>query len=272
MKLSTKVLANVFLDLLINVILICILSSAGLINIVSVTCIFIEAFIWLTYVLVKFLLKPLDDLHSSLKAIDFESSIIDFTGVDALALTGFSQVQDLIKRYKYLLDIIAERITKFNNETYKSEHDTLTGLYNRTRLTKMRSRYEVQRSLFVIFFDVNNLKRMNDNFGHDAGDILLKSAAGKLKFWESYGDVYRLGGDEFLVVLVNKRNDYCMDLLNTWYPSVGSLNRTSDGFECHLAYGIARGTVGSSFDALQSEADDNMYIMKQEIKAKFGGR
>ena len=86
---------------------------------------------------------------------------------------------------------------RYNNETYKSEHDALTGCYNRNHLSKVKSRYEQQRSFFVVFIDVNNLKRMNDEFGHEAGDSLLKNVASKMQFWNSYGDVYRLGGDEF---------------------------------------------------------------------------
>ena len=40
---------------------------------------------------------------------------------------------------------------------------------------------------------------MNDVYGHKAGDALIKSAADKLRFWNRFGDVYRMGGDEFFI-------------------------------------------------------------------------
>ena len=84
------------------------------------------------------------------------------------------------------------------------------------------------------------------------------------------GYVGRFGGDEFMIVLTNKKYDFCMRLLKTWYPTVGVLNRTEDGFKCVLSYGIAEGKRGSSFDELEKLADDNMYEMKVRVKKEFG--
>ena len=222
-----------------------------------------------TYIYV-FLLKPIQKLHTALEIINFEDDIIDFSKVDGLEVTGFPEIKSITIKFKYLLDIIAERITKFNNEAYRSEHDELTGLLNRTHLAKVKTRYETQRNVFVIFFDLNNLKKMNDIFGHEAGDALLRNTASKLRWWEKFGDVYRLGGDEFMVVLTNKPVEYCKSLLDNWYPTVGIINRDSDGFKCALSYGASHGTAGCDFDKIQKEADERMYDFKVTLKISFG--
>lgn len=50
---------------------------------------------------------------------------------------------------------------------------------------------------------MNNLKKMNDVHGHNAGDKVLIKAAEQLSFWHKYGELYRIGGDEFIVVVTN---------------------------------------------------------------------
>lgn len=217
-----------------------------------------------------YIFKSLSGLYEALKIIDFDKDVIDFSKLDSLGVTGAKEIRFITTKLKYLLDILTERINKVNSETYKSEHDGLTGCYNRVRLDKTKSFYECSNSVAIVFIDVNNLKRMNDEFGHEAGDSLLRSAASKLTFWSSYGDVYRMGGDEFMIVLVNKSKNDVKKLVNTWYPTVGQLNRDSDGFKCVLSYGVAFGTKGCNFDALQKVADDRMYDMKVALKKKFG--
>lgn len=87
--------------------------------------------------------------------------------------------------------------------------DTLTDTYNRraldkdiTRYIEMVKRHKNTYGLSVI--DVDNLKKMNDNFGHEAGDKLLKKVAEVLKLSVRNTDkIYRIGGDEFVIIYSN---------------------------------------------------------------------
>ncbi len=85
--------------------------------------------------------------------------------------------------------------------------DYLTGLYNRTAFAEHKKLFynamiEQQIPIGIIQFDVNNLKSMNDNFGHERGDELIKLTADGLRnSFQRFGRCYRMGGDEFLVVL-----------------------------------------------------------------------
>lgn len=265
-----KTLISVIGIMALAFLLTCLLSHDFKTNLFVVLFLLTAATAGICFILDRFLVNPLYKLSKSLDLVDFNRDVVDFSEVDMLEETGFREIKFLIKKYKYLLEVISERIDRYNKENYKGEHDALTGLYNRTHLDRVKMRYETQKNVFVIFFDVNNLKRMNDQFGHEAGDALLRSAARELKYWESFGDVYRLGGDEFMVVLVNKRKDFCWNLLNKWYPQVGMLNRASDGFHCVLAYGVATGVKDCTFDTLVKDADEAMYDMKTKLKKEYG--
>lgn len=270
MALVLKYILLILGILVSNLLLVGVLNKAGLLTVVAVTIIVFEIVLVISYITFVKIVKPLSGLYDALNIIDFDKDVIDFSKLDCLELTGFKEIKVVLEKFKYLLDIITERINRVNSETYKSEHDGLTGCYNRLRLDNIKSTYEFAQMFAVIFIDVNNLKRMNDEFGHEAGDALLKQATQKLNFWNTYGDVYRMGGDEFMIVLLNKQPQYVEKLVNQWYPTVGQLNRATDGFKCVLSYGISYGTKGCSFDAVQKQADDRMYDMKVALKKKFG--
>lgn len=218
---------------------------------------------------VIFFTRPISNIKKSLEPIDFNKESIDFTKLDTIAIKD-KDLMYLVDKYRMFADVVEKHVDSINTEVYKSTHDELTKCYNRAKLKQMEGLYYHKYNLFVIFIDVNNLKKMNDIFGHEAGDRLLRTAAEKLKFWEDYGDVYRLGGDEFMVIIPDKGKRECEKLLNGWYPTVGVLNRPTDGFQCRLAIGTAFGGMYSDINLLQKKADEKMYKHKESIKSKLG--
>ncbi len=87
------------------------------------------------------------------------------------------------------------------------QHDSLTGLYNRRtliqNLTKEISRAKrTEKQLAVLMLDIDFFKRVNDTFGHSAGDMVLKKISGVLqKVIRNYDYAYRYGGEEFLLMI-----------------------------------------------------------------------
>ncbi len=147
-----------------------------------------------------------------------------------------------------------------------STHDRLTGCYNRVKLD-MRAEDYSNSEYSVIFFDVNNLKKMNDTHGHDDGDRLLIRASNQLRFWSDYGDLYRIGGDEFIVVIQNMNPLRLETLLHDWYGKLPSLNRDyPDDFICDFSFGIGTKKNGMTFEETVNEAAEKMYQMKTKIK------
>ncbi len=87
---------------------------------------------------------------------------------------------------------------------YLSFHDTLTGLYNRAYFEEELRRLDTERQLplTIVMGDVNGLKLMNDAYGHDKGDLLLKKIAAILhESFRKEDVISRWGGDEFIVIL-----------------------------------------------------------------------
>ncbi len=91
-----------------------------------------------------------------------------------------------------------------------SYNDALTGLKNRRSYDEFLQKYSAGNNMGVAFFDLNSLKSTNDTRGHAAGDRLIKSFADMLKDFFRDGEVFRISGDEF-VVLINPASSEEMD-------------------------------------------------------------
>ncbi|HWR87153.1 MAG TPA: PAS domain S-box protein, partial [Acidiferrobacterales bacterium] len=104
---------------------------------------------------------------------------------------------------------ITERKQAQERLNYLAFYDTLTGLPNRLLLLDRirQATFEcerLERLVAIMFLDLDRFKLVNDTLGHEAGDLLLKSVAGRLSGCVRPGDtVARLGGDEFTVILAN---------------------------------------------------------------------
>ncbi|MBI5061988.1 MAG: diguanylate cyclase, partial [Desulfatitalea sp.] len=109
---------------------------------------------------------------------------------------------------------ISDRRRSEHELLYMAYHDTLTGLYNRKAFIelleneiKYAQRYD--SGLALLFFDLNRFKQVNDTFGHEIGDHLLKAVADRLKAAVRDSDiVFRLGGDEFTIILKTPEEIY----------------------------------------------------------------
>ena len=137
-------------------------------------------------------------------------SLALFVSGDAEPIDGKSQAAELAVR---LAGIAIERTASEKRIRHMATHDALTGLPNRTlmsdRLEQMMlqaQRYE--RSVAVVFVDLDNFKLINDSLGHSAGDDLLRETAVRMaNSVRSTDTVVRLGGDEFVLVIDCDRND-----------------------------------------------------------------
>ena len=148
-----------------------------------------------------------------------------------------------------------------------SERDEMTGLYNRNKFLNMvQEEYPEIDRLCVIFFDVNNLKKVNDTLGHEKGDALIVSVGGMIMTLTDFNKkAYRIGGDEFVVV-ENPQEGEVDVLLQKWEDLVAS-NTGSTNIDLSVAVGYAYGE-GKEINQIIKKADQRMYQKKREHKSR----
>ncbi|MDO5127437.1 MAG: GGDEF domain-containing protein [Eubacteriales bacterium] len=151
---------------------------------------------------------------------------------------------------------------------YNSEHDGLTGLYNKAKFLDMKeTEYIGLNSIGIFNLDVNNLKKMNDEFGHEAGDKLLIKAANSIrKVTNNKVHGYRMGGDEFLLIACDITKEELDSIKVRWERELARLNAIDDEINCVIAAGVVFWEAGYDFDALMKEADALMYEDKKAKK------
>ena len=152
--------------------------------------------------------------------------------------------------------------------TYKSEHDDLTGCYNRTVLPKItRKLKKSQENFSLLYIDLDNFKNINDSFGHEYGDVLLQKVSARIKnsLTPLKGELIRYSGDEFILLLETNHKQtvqyFTIDLL-TELARFHSIENNS--FSVTGSIGITRYPNDStSLDTLISYAENSMAIAKK---------
>lgn len=168
-----------------------------------------------------------------------------------------------------IVDNVTERVCLEKKVEALSIIDGLTGVYNRNYL-KYRVEEKKKNLIFpftVIMSDCNYLKEVNDQFGHEYGDILLKIVAGTLKEeMPEDSPVIRMGGDEFMILGNGIAEEKASELMANIRESLK--RKSKEKLPLSLAMGSY--TVQSkdfSFDEVCHEADLRMYADKKRLKA-----
>lgn len=157
-----------------------------------------------------------------------------------------------------------------------STTDELTGLCNRRGfLTMAQQQFDyVKRAggeIFLIFADLDNMKWINDNLGHEAGDKALVTTAKLLRTAVRDADIVgRMGGDEFAVLLTSaSSSDSESILLNRLEQELAEINKELPPEQrIAISFGIAHDQGNNSLEELLIQADARMYEVKNKRKAE----
>ena len=152
--------------------------------------------------------------------------------------------------------------------------DMLTNTYNRNKCERILEEMEQKRTPgYLVSLDLNELKQINDNYGHSRGDDLIVNFSTILReTFESYEcAVGRMGGDEFLIVMYHTKEHQVASALEKLNKNISCWNKKNKGDALSVAYGYAYydGGKKSSVQAVYEEADQEMYRSKREIKWKM---
>ena len=150
---------------------------------------------------------------------------------------------------------------------YKATHDELTGVLNRTGYELLLAGIDC-KSTYMIMLDVDNFKTINDTCGHETGDkVLVRLARVLKKHFRAEDYVCRIGGDEFVVFMLNTTKEQ-HDLLAAKIEEIShELFESNDGLpSVTISVGIAHGSEFPDAEAWFEEADEAMYRAKQRGK------
>ena len=152
--------------------------------------------------------------------------------------------------------------------------DPLTQAYSRAALEDLLAK-EIKRvkrkqsSLILLYLDVNDFKRVNTRFGHLSGDLVLAEVGGVLKHSVRGSDyVIRMGGDEFLVALVDTDLPGATVVKQRINQRVEEWNQSSPlpGFTLALSIGLQQYESNQSLDEVLAAVDQKMYAEKKDSK------
>ena len=214
--------------------------------------------------------RPLEQLTQAAEQVD--KGNYDFS----LEYHGDDEVGRLTNSFKKLASNVKEHIIDLNKRVYV---DALTSVKNKgafsAALSTLQSKMDEKDPRFTFavgVFDCDNLKTVNDQFGHDKGDLYLKTACQLICRVFHHSPVFRIGGDEFAVILENEDYNRREELVRAFYQEAEEISASHENIweQVHVAMGLAvydPNSDGASIDTVR-RADKNMYETKRQRKAK----
>ena len=172
---------------------------------------------------------------------------------------------------------IDERKSKEEALQLKAEHDPLTGLYNRLALEQLTNRrlaqHKTTMTAALIMLDIDNFKKVNDQFGHTFGDFVLQFVSRKMRSIFRENDVLgRIGGDEFAVFLDDMPSTERLVAKGEELRQLMSSDITDNGKSMHLSVSLGIAFAprdGMDFQTLYHHADEAAYVAKKTGKDRL---
>ena len=180
---------------------------------------------------------------------------------------GANEFRYLAREYNKMYAAYQRSIERLN---FKACHDELTGVYNRAGYKLLLSSVDLG-STYMLLFDVDDFKNINDTYGHETGDKALVKLAKVLRGGFRADDlVCRIGGDEFVVFMVHA-SDLPHDLVSTKIAQINAqLNSAEDVLPLFtVSVGVAFGADATDAEHLFANADAAMYESKKNGKSTY---
>lgn len=224
---------------------------------ISVTIIML-IFILVSSAIARSLIHPLTELNKAAKELADGNLDVNLT------VKSKDEIGMLTESFRETADKLREQMDYINSLAYT---DSLTGVNNNTAyqrdIANLFSNTDGLRfSLAVI--DVNGLKQVNDNYGHEYGNILISDTAAAAAKIFGRENIYRIGGDEFAVLLRNTTLDKCRKLSEEFLEALQS---DEGAVRAAAAIGAAEYIPDDrNYEEVFRRADEEMYRIKSEMK------
>lgn len=185
---------------------------------------------------------------------------------DRVSSSGSDEIGELSENINAMLeeiDIMHQEVKNF------ATYDEMTGVYNRRvgfDILDSCIEASINKEIFfsIIYIDIDNLKKVNDDFGHIVGDKLIKDTASIIKSTvNSRSEIIRMGGDEFLVILKNKDLNDAQELVKDLKDAMKTFNDKSQReYQVSFSCGTAQYKEGQRAEEIIEIADIHMYEEK----------
>lgn len=192
--------------------------------------------------------------------LEYDGELLGYIGVDNPPPEKVRNISPLLQTLCYFLMVSLRRENDQQLMARLSYYDTLTGLYNRNRYTEDMERLSGgNEPVGIAYLDINGLKDLNDQFGHEYGDETLVECARKMKAVFENANYYRIGGDEFVVLALGLTEEQ-------FHKKIRVLRRAFSGDpRCRAAIGCKWEEKAESLQQLISAADARMYEDKKRF-------
>lgn len=237
-----------------------------MISVIWMTAIFIAG----AYVASQSVIGPLKELTKASKEMANGNLKIK------LPTGSKDEVGILADSMQQMADCLSVYMDRINELAYT---DPLTGVKSKVAYAEEVVRIEKSieegvAQFGLVFFDLNNLKTMNDTYGHEAGDRYIKGACRLICTTYKHSPVYRIGGDEFVAILRGADLLNGAKLMKRFYDRMAIINRDAEdpSEKVSVAAGMAvyKDDQDEDFQSVFKRADSNMYTNKSAIKSGAG--
>lgn len=168
---------------------------------------------------------------------------------------------------------VKENQQNLERAVYESTTDGLTHIFNRRKFDNdMRNLIEKNQSFYLAIIDIDDFKKINDTYGHDAGDNVLRTVSkiGSQVMGNDH-NIYRFGGEELCVIYSGEDYDFFYQLIDTWLKMVSMRVWREPDLRVTFSAGIAKNSGHVSVEQLLKQADEKLYLAKTSGKNRIIG-
>ena len=202
----------------------------------------------------------LDDAY--IIAVTMETSFYLKNNIYAILIVGIYLVLASCCMVYMLSRVLKEKYEK-EKLLYTSNTDELTKCFNRHAYETAIHGLDLHKEWIYISMDINGLKRINDSLGHAAGDELICAAADCMKeCFQNYGNVYRIGGDEFVIIMTEKTEELQKIIKDFEQKSALWHGELVDSISVSYGYVFSSEKAWNGIYDIAKAADERMYKSK----------
>ena len=189
-----------------------------------------------------------------------------------MGINGIDPKKDRIT-ISSIYENIRENKKNLEQAVYESTTDGLTKIFNRRKFDiDTNALVKDKQPFYLAMIDIDDFKKINDTYGHDAGDNVLQTVSkiGNQVIGAEH-NIYRFGGEELCVIYVGEDYDYFYNLIDTWLKMVSMREWREAKLHVTFSAGIAKSIDADSVDAILKQADERLYQAKENGKNRIVG-